>query len=193
MASQTEQVSRLFTVAEYHAMGKAGIFGPDERVELVRGVVVPMSPKSLAHTLATQQIFLFFHTALSGRAGVYVEPGLPLETLDSEPEPDVLVCSSPDLTMLGSAQSSPLLTIEVASSSLRYDLRDKAKLYAEAGVPEYWVVNLVERALIVLRGPVDGAYASRTVHVEGTRVSPLSWPDVEVDVSALLPDPSVAT
>ncbi len=191
MASQTEQVSRLFTVAEYHAMGKAGIFGPDERVELVRGLVVPMSPKSWAHTVATNQIAAVLRDALAGRAGVVMEGGLRLDSLDSQPEPDVMVLSTPGLSEAPSDRRLPLLVVEAAAASLRTDLGDKAMLYAQAGIRDYWVLNLVDRELVVMREPEAGRYASRTVHVEDTRVSPLSWPDVEVDVSALLPDRSV--
>jgi len=189
MAMQTEQASaRRFTVAEYHRMGEAGVFGPDERVELVRGLVIPVSPKSLAHSLAVQQAFLVFRDVLHQRAGVYIETSLPLRGLDSDPQPDVLICSNPALATLGSGATSPLLVLEVSASSLAYDLSSKAGLYAEAGIPEYWVVNLLERVVMVMLEPSNGDYASRSIYEAGTRIVPSHWPELVVEVDALLPD-----
>ena len=77
--------------------------------------------------------------------------------------------------------------IEVADSSLTYDLTTKAALYAEGQVPEYWVVDLNHRVLLTFRDPRDGTYQTRTSHEPGSRIAPVSWPDFEVDVDALFP------
>ena len=132
---------RRFTVEEYHRMAETGILGPDERVELVRGVIREMSPKNWAHVMAAKSVYDLPRDALRGQASVYQEAPLVAEGIDSEPEPDVLVCSNPDEWAYRSRRTKPLLVIEVADSSLEYDLAEKASLYAEAGVPEYWVVN----------------------------------------------------
>ncbi len=94
--------------------------------------------------------------ALRGRASVYFEAPLTAVQLDSEPEPDVLVCSNPEEWAYRSPRTKPLLEIEAADSSLEFDRGEKACLYAEAGVPEYWVVNLVDRVLMVFREPLKG-------------------------------------
>ncbi len=73
----------------------------------------------------------------------------------------------------------------MAESSLRDDLGDKAALYAEAGIPEYWVVNLVDRVLVVFREPRDGSYRTRSTLEPGARVAPGSWPDLELDIASL--------
>ena len=88
---------------------------------------------------------------------------------------------------LRNERSRPLLFIEVASSSLRYDLNAKASLYAEAGVPEYWVLNLVDRELVVFRTPQEGDYRDRATYRSGDRVVPEAWEDVVIEVSELFP------
>jgi len=178
---------RRFTVEQYHRMAETGILGPDERVELVRGVIRDMSPKNWAHVMTTKVVFRMLEDALRGRASVYQEAPLVAEGIDSEPEPDVLVCSNPDEWAYRSRRTKPLLVIEVANSSLEYDLSEKASLYAEAGVPEYWVVNLVDRVLMVFREPLKGSYQVRLSLDETTRVTPEPWPELTFEVSAFFP------
>jgi Uma2 family endonuclease len=175
---------RRFTVEEYHRMAEAGILGPDERVELIRGVVRRMSPKNRAHVIAAHLISDFLREALKGRASVYLEAPLVVEAIDSEPEPDVMVCSNPDRTAYGTPWTKALLGIEVAESSLGYDLGEKAALYADAGVPEYWVVDLVERRVAVFREPRNGSYELRFSAAEGETVEPRAWHDLSFPVSA---------
>lgn len=189
MATDTRTVAqRRFTVAEYHLMAETGILSPVERVELVRGAVLKVSPRNRRHVIATRRVFNFFLERLEGRASVYKEDPLVLKELDSEPEPDVLVCSNPDFEAYGTEATKPLLVVEVAESSLRDDLGDKAALYAEAGIPEYWVVNLVDRVLVVFREPGDVRYQTRSTLEPGARVAPGSWPDLELDIASLFPD-----
>jgi Uma2 family endonuclease len=179
---------RLFTVEEYHRMAEAGILSPDERVELIRGVILPMSPKRRPHVVAVTDALKILSRALEGRASVYPEAPLVLEDLASEPEPDVLVCSNPDSRAYGTEETAPLLVVEVADSSRPRDLGAKVSLYAEAGIPEYWVVDLARRCLVVFRDPQAAVYRSQSTLQPGERVSPLSWPDVVIDVGSLLPD-----
>lgn len=189
MARAAESLEqRLFTVEEYHRMAEAGILSPDERVELICGVVHAMSPKKRPHVVAVTEALKLFTKVLEGRASVYPEAPLVLEELDSEPEPDILVCSNPDLRAYGTEATKALLVIEIADSSRSRDLGVKVALYAEAGVPEYWVVDLAEHRLVVFRDPTSGGYRSRSTLDSGARVSPVSWPDIVIDVAALLPD-----
>jgi Uma2 family endonuclease len=179
--------SRRFTVDEYHRMGETGILSPDERVELLWGVVSLMSPKSRAHVVSANLTFDVFRERLRGRAAIYKEDPLRAQGLDSEPEPDVMVCANPDVHAFGTEQMNPLLVIEVAESSLRRDLRVKPPLYAAAKVPEYWVVNLVDRVLEAFRNPEEGRYLERFRLPEEARVSPEAWPDLELAVSGFFP------
>ena len=99
----------------------------------------------------------------------------------------MLACSNPDEWAYRSSCTKPLLVIEVADSALEYDLGEKAALYAEAGVPEYWVVNLVDRILVVFREPEEGSYRLRVSLEESSRVTPSAWPDLSFAVSDFLP------
>ena len=167
-------------------MAEAGILSADERVELVRGVVREMSPKNRAHVIATNRVCDALRKKLAGRARVYQEAPLRVPSIDSEPEPDVMVCSNPDLDAYGTESMKPILVIEIAGSSLAYDLEIKSTLYAEAGVPEYWVVNLVDRVLEVFRDPGEAGYRRRITLKPDQTVSPEAWPDVELMVADVL-------
>jgi Uma2 family endonuclease len=188
MSRALESVAqRRFTVEEYHRMAETGILGPDERVELIRGFIREMSPKNWAHVAATKVIVGILDDALRGRASVYQEAPLLAGSIDSEPEPDILVCSNPDAWAYRSSRTQALLVVEVAEASLAYDLGEKASLYAEARVPEYWVVNLLARVLVVFREPVEGSYRVRLSLDDKARVTPGPWPDLSFDVSKFLP------
>ena len=188
MARAAEEIDRRrFTVEEYHRMAETGILQPDERVELIRGVVRRMSPKNRAHVIAATRLHQQLVRSLVGRAAVFKEDPLKLVRLDSEPEPDIVATSSPDINAYGTEGSKPLLVIEVAESSLRYDLNAKANLYAAAGVPEYWVLNLVDRELVVFRSAQEGGYRQRATYRAGDRVAPHAWPDVVIELSELFP------
>ncbi len=179
---------RRFTVEEYHRMAEAGILQPDERVELIRGVVRRMSPKNRAHVIAATKLHQQLARALAGRAAVFKEDPLKLVRLDSEPEPDIVATSSPHIDDYGTVVSKALLVVEVAESSLRYDLNVKASLYAEAGVPEYWVLDLVDRELVVFRSAHEGVYRQRATYEASDRVAPEAWPNVVLEVEKLFPE-----
>jgi Uma2 family endonuclease len=187
MSRAVETAQRRFTVEEYHRMAETGILGPDERVELVRGVIRRMSPKNWAHVITTKVVLRTMENALRGRASVYQAAPLVAREIDSEPEPDVLVCSNPDELAYGSPRTRPVLVIEVAESSLDYDLVEKAAIYAAAGVPEYWIVNLKDRRLAVFREPRSAGYQGRFSVEEKGQVTTEAWPDLSFDVSAFLP------
>ena len=178
---------RTFTVEQYHRMGEAGVFEPGERVELIRGVIRVMSPKGRRHSVAVGLATQIFVRRLEGRASVQVQDALTIPDIRSEPEPDVVVNSSPNPRDVRTEKSKPLLVIEVSDSSLRFDRDQKARIYAKAGIADYWIVNLIDDELEVCRDPVDGAYATRLVLQATEIVSPLSFPDLEIAVSDLLP------
>jgi Uma2 family endonuclease len=169
-------------------MAEAGVLSPDERVELLWGVIHEMSPKNRPHVIAATRAFVVLQRKLEGRASVYTEAPLVFAELDSEPQPDVVICSNPDLDAYGTANTKALLVVEIADSSLRYDLREKAALYAKAGIAEYWVVNLVDRVLEVFRDPRAGSYQMRLTLEPTARVALQAWPDLELDVASLFPE-----
>jgi Uma2 family endonuclease len=156
----------------------AGFFR-DERVELIQGVVVEMSPQNAPHSYVIQVLTRLFMPRLPGRADLRIQ--LPFVAgAYSLPEPDLAVVAVGNYMAAHPAQA--LLIIEVADSSLTFDRQEKAALYASAGVPEYWVVNLADRIVERHSEPAGGAYARLTPFRSGETVAPLAFPDVALRV-----------
>lgn len=176
-----ERVRPLYR-REYDRLVELGVF-VDERVELLRGVLVEMTPQGAPHAHVVSRLTDALHPRLGRRAQIRIQLPVALSE-DSEPEPDVALVPRGDYSR--EHPSEALLLIEVAHSSLRKDLELKAALYAEAGVREYWVVDLRDDALVVHRDPSGGAY--RDVHSlgRGQQVTPIAFPDVVVPVEELL-------
>lgn len=166
---------------EYERMVAAGFFR-DERVELIRGVVIEMSPQNAPHAYVIQVLNRLLLPRLLGRADVRVQ--LPFVAgADSVPEPDLAVVALENYRAAHPSQA--LLIIEVADSSLKFDRQDKAELYARVGVPEYWVVNLADRIIERHSEPTSGAYARVTPFRSGETIVSLAFGDVGVRVSDL--------
>lgn len=175
-----------WTREEYERRVEEGFFGPEERVELVDGVLYEMSPQNSPHADCVSLILYALLPVFA--SGVHIRVQMPLALgLDSEPEPDIAVVPGPPGSYSSSHPTSAALIAEVAESSLSHDRKRKASLYARAGVPEYWLINLVERHLEVFRDPADGEYRSSTILRAGDSVSALSRPDVKIPVADLFP------
>lgn len=159
---------------EYERMIDAGFFR-DERVELIQGVVFEMSPQNAPHAYAIQILNRLLLPALLGRADVRVQLPLAAGTF-SLPEPDLAVVPAGNYRTAHPSQA--MLVIEVADSSLPFDRREKAEIYANASVPEYWVVNLADRVIERHSDPVGGSYARLTPYRGGESVAPLAFPDL---------------
>jgi Uma2 family endonuclease len=164
-------------------MGNLGFFR-GERVELVEGIVVRMSPIGPAHASAVQRLMELLLPRLLGRATVRTQQPF-VASDDSEPEPDVAVV--PGGRYAERHPDAALLIVEVAESSLEYDRQTKGPLYAASRVGEYWVVDLVGRAVEVYTNPAHGGYTRTRRAVEGEIVTPSAFPDVAIDVAGLLP------
>ena len=159
-------------------MIEAGFFR-GERVELIQGVVVQMSPQNAAHSYVIQILNRLLVPRLIGRADVRVQ--LPFAAgPDSLPEPDLAVVAIGNYMAAHPTQA--ILIIEVADSSLKFDRQEKAEVYARAGVSEYWVVNLTDGVIERHSEPLGGAYVRLTPFRSGERVAPLAFPDVELNV-----------
>ena len=169
---------------DYERLVEMGAFA-DERVELLYGMVVSMTPIGPAHEEAVDRLTALLVGALGSRARVRVQNSLASPTSESIPQPDLAVVPPADYSRRRPDRA--LLVVEVAESSLRKDQRVKARLYAESGVPEYWIVNLADGRIEVHRDPADGAYRTRTEHGRGEAVTLLGFPDVYVRVDDVLP------
>ncbi len=147
-----DEVWRL-SVAQYHAMIGAGILTEDDPVELLEGWLVKKMPKKPRHRVVTQ----LTREALAGLlpAGWHVDAQEPITTAASEPEPDVAVVAGDRLRYLDHhpGPQDVALVVEVADSSLRRDRSTKKRIYAAAGIPVYWVVNLLENQVEVCTAP----------------------------------------
>ena len=176
---------RLSTV-DYHRMAEAGILDEDDRVELIEGLLVEMSPVGPRHAIVVDALNRFFTISLDGRATVRVQNPVVVNRI-TEPNPDLALVrpawhgrpfrhpEPPDIFLL----------VEVSESSLGRDMRMKRDVYARAGIPEYWVVDLVRNAIHVLRAPVDGAYTQiGLVEMSGT-VDVAAFAGVRLEVSSL--------
>ncbi len=150
---------RRFTADEYQAMGRAGILREGDRVELIDGEVLAMSPIGPPHIGTLNRLTHLFGRLVGDAAIVQVQLPVRLDPY-SEPQPD-LALLRPRADFYGTAAAGPddvLLAIEVAQSSLAYDRTVKAGLYARRGIVEYWIVDLNGREVIRHTEPVDGRY-----------------------------------
>jgi Uma2 family endonuclease len=181
-----QPVRRRFTVEEFHRMGEAGIFHEDDRVELIDGQIVQLSPIGRPHAYAVTMLTNLLAPRLTGRA--LVSPQNPVHLFrDSEPLPDiVLLRPRPDYKDVDVSAADVLLLVEVADSSLHYDRTVKLRLYARAGIPEVWIVDVAGERVEVHRRPAERRYAEVERVGRGGRVAPAALPDVEIAVDEIL-------
>jgi Uma2 family endonuclease len=178
----TPEAPRPLRRSEYDELVALGWFG-EERVELLRGVIVSMSPIDPPHSSAVELLTELLVPALVGRAKVRIQ--LPLVAVDdSEPQPDVAVVPTGDHSKAHPDRA--LLVIEVADSSLRKDRLVKGPLYAASGFQEYWLLNVQDRTVEVHRGPVGDGWTSITRHTADEVLSLVAFPDVKVRVGDVL-------
>jgi Uma2 family endonuclease len=173
------------TVEHFYRMGDAGLFAPDERVELVDGEIIDMPPIGSRHASALDELASSLGAALGSRALVRQQLPLRLGT-HSEPLPDIAVLA-PRVDRYRAGHPGPgdaLLVVEISMTTLRYDLDVKVPLYARHGVAETWVVDLKNNRLHVFGVQRDGVYTA-TVTTEFGRRSLERMPDVSVDLTPL--------
>jgi Uma2 family endonuclease len=178
----TERLRPLRRV-EYERLGEEGFFDEDDRVELLEGVIVQMSPRGTRHDGALERLNRLFVLALADRAAV--RPQLAYAASDiSEPEPDLAVVPRGDHDREHPSQA--FLLIEVADSSLAKDRRIKTRIYAAAAVPEYWVVDVNAGTIEVRTQPTGDGYGQLRTARPGETIRLQAFPDVEIAVSDVL-------
>lgn len=176
----------MFSVADYHRLADAGVLGEDDHVELLEGLIVEMSPQSERHARVIQRLTALLVKALGDR--FVVRPQLPLTFGDSEPEPDLAVVRAEDAANRDEHPNRALLVVETSSASLEHDRTVKARIYARAGVPEYWIVNLQDACIEAYRDPDSAAARYRSVSKYGRTESAPSAavPGLSVAVGSLV-------
>jgi len=194
MASAVEPyvTTRRWRRLEYERLVDLGIF-VGERLELLDGMLVVGEPQDSPHAAIVMQVGQVLAAAFGAGWHPRLQAPLALDEA-SEPEPDVAVVAGTPRDYLGAHPSTAALVVEVADSSLRLDRRLKSGLYARAGLPEYWIVNLVDGVVEVHREPQpasDAVYSWVYQSIEVLRppatVTPLAAPGARIPVADLLP------
>lgn len=178
---------RRFTVEEFQRMISLGVLAEDERVELVEGAIVAMSPINVPHVLAVNQLTRLLGPQVGDRAILSIQNPVRLDKFTML-QPDVALWRRRPDGYRGRlpAPDDLLLIVEVADSSADYDRGGKAALYAKAGVREYWVVNLPEQVVEIFRQPREGSYRAITRLTAGDNAVVEVFPDVVIPVEAVL-------
>ncbi|ACY49036.1 Uma2 family endonuclease [Rhodothermus marinus] len=177
-----------WTREAFEKLAEVGLVAPDARLELIDGEILQkMSPQSSQHATAVLLVAEALRSIFT--PPVYtIRVQLPLALGPySEPEPDVAVVEGAPRQYRDEHPSSAVLVVEVADASLQFDRTRKAALYARAGIPEYWIVNLLDGVLEVYRRPENDTYQQRMVLRTQDHVRPLARPEVEIAVAELLP------
>ena len=179
---------RKFTVDEYYRMAEVGILHPDERVELIDGEIILMVPIGPLHAETVEHWSNVLKERVGGPYTVRSQNPVKLgENL--EPVPDLAIVLRRASGFFGShpGPDETLMVIEVSDTTLAYDRGTKVNLYAQANIPETWVMNLVEDCIESFTGPGPNGYANHTIYRRGDKISPSTLPDVEFAVDDLLP------
>ena len=184
---------RHWTREDYQKMAEAGVFAPGERVELIEGEIVEMTPQNRPHAVAVAVADEVLRPVFG--ASFHVRPQLPLALgPDSELEPDVAVVRGVAREYLGDHPTTAVLVLEISDTTLDFDRGRKGPLYSRARIPEYWILNLVDRVLEVYRDPGEVPGRPFQYHYGSVRrfgphesVSPLAAPGRQIRVADLLP------
>lgn len=172
-----------WSLDDYHRMIEAGILD-DRKVELLSGEIVEMTPESPFHRVYGEGLAHYLRTRLKDRA--WVSEARPITLANSEPEPDIAVVRLPWFQY---SQHHPysediLWLIEISDSTLSKDLNEKKQLYAQAGILEYWVVDVKAKKVIVFQQPEGNNYRIQLEYTTGN-IAPLTFPDVEIPVEKI--------
>jgi len=180
---------RRFSVDDYYRMADVGILSGDDRVELLDGQVVEMSPIGTRHAVCVAKLGKVIALQLSGQAELWIQCPVHCDSFN-EPEPDIALVRPPLDRYLESkpGPDDTLLLIEVADSSADKDRRVKVPLYATAGFPEVWLIDLDKNRVEIYRSPKDGQFTDIRLYTPGAVLSPSRIPDIEIELSDFLSD-----
>lgn len=178
-----------FSRKEYYWLQENGLFQEGRRYELFNGDILEQMPQNEPHGSLVMRL-LFALAALFGPD--YIRSQMPIVLSDdTEPEPDVVVMDKPESFVIASGEVPPAadirLVVEVSVSTLEFDTGAKSVRYAQSGIPEYWVLDAVGRALVVHRDPTAEGYTTVTRFGETESVSPLAAPQAALNIVNFLP------
>lgn len=179
---------RLWTVEEYRRMTETGILNPDERVELIDGQIISISAKNPPHAATNLCAADYLRNLLARLALIRIQDPIAL-SYNSEPEPDIAVVQI-DRRLYQDFHTAPdniFLLIEIADTTLETDRKRKAPAYANAGITDYWILDVNTLQVYVFREPGEANYLQETVFNEDDVLSMLAFPEIEVQISQLFP------
>lgn len=173
-----------WSVQDYHQMIAAGILA-ERRVELLAGDIIAKPPETPQHYNTKKRNSRYLQRMLDGLADVRFNGSITLQ--DSEPESDVAIARLPESRYDQKHPEAADLywVIEVANTSFQKDFTLKAAIYAQANIPEYWIINLAQRQLFVLRQPMGDRYLQIETLTEG-EIVPLAFSEISISVEELL-------
>jgi Uma2 family endonuclease len=178
----------------YHRLADLGFIGPEERTELIQGEIITTMTKRRPHSIAVGNGIEVLRLVFGEEYHVQVQDPIAIAE-DGEPEPDLVILrGKPGDYRETPSQNDVVLLVEVSDTTLSYDRLRKGGLYAQAGIADYWIVNIVERQVEVYRNPIASAdsptgfaYGNRLTFLPGEHAAPLMLPQTTVAVSDLLP------
>lgn len=176
-----------FNISQYHQMSEAGILSENDKVELINGEIIEMSPIGRRHAACVDRINRLFSNILGIKVIVRVQNPILLNNL-SEPEPDIaLLQTRADFYESGHPQPQDIfLLIEVADSSIEYDRDVKIPLYASSGITEVWLVDIYQQVIIVYRYPSENGYRDIQTLSRGEKLSISAFPENNLFVDDIL-------
>ncbi len=178
---------RRWTVQEYDRMGELGFLTPEDRVELLDGVIVNKEVNYPPHAGTVAQLTEFFIQCGRGRWTARCQLPVRLPRQRSEPEPDLVLARPPAAIhrQRHPGAADVFLLVEVANTSMRIDREHKLALYARAKIPEYWIVVVPERIIEIYRDPASGRYRDIQTARPGDACAPAAFPDAALPVGEL--------
>lgn len=191
--TMTLTTAKRFTVEEYNRLAELGFFHEDDRIELIRGEIMQMAAKGTPHTTCCRNLLGELAILIVGRAKLQCQDPIVLPS-NSEPEPDLAIVRLKDDNYL-SGHPTPedvLLVIDIADSTLKYDQETKLQLYAEAGISDYWIFNLIKNNLEVYSEPfqdIQGSfgYSVKRIILPNQFIVLPCFPDLSLDLSKVFP------
>ncbi|HAZ47788.1 MAG TPA: hypothetical protein DDW76_17445 [Cyanobacteria bacterium UBA11369] len=185
--------AKRFTLEEYHRLGEIGFFHEDDQIELIRGEIVQMSAKGTRHSVCTNLLNRELSKLVGERATLRIQDPIILPST-SEPEPDFTIVQnrSDDYLSAHPIPADILLVIEILDSSLDYDKNVKLPLYAEAGIPDYWIFNLIDNWLEVCTEPSELSpgrfdYLNKRLVLPNQSIALPCFPDLFIDLTKVFP------
>ena len=173
-----------WSIADWHELVNSGVLA-DRRVELLEGEIIEVSPEGPMHSSTNYSVVEYFQELLKNR--VVVREAHPITLDNSEPEPDIAIVRSP-YTNYFTRHPCPqdiYWLVEISNKTLKLDLEKKPVTYARNAIPEYWVIDLVNKKLIVHTQPVNNSYSQIQTLTTGT-ISPQAFPNVAIALDKLL-------